>query len=44
MTLTMEAVVRNGGLELSQPVKLAEGTPVRVTIAPAEEDRAPWTP
>ena len=41
MTLTMEAVVRNGSLELSQPLRLAEGTQVRVTIAPADEDRDP---
>ncbi len=37
MTLTVEAVYRDGQLRLKKPVALAEGTPVRVTIRPLEE-------
>jgi len=32
MTLTVEAVYKNGQLNLKEPLALAEGTAVRVTI------------
>ena len=41
MTLTLQATVENGQLKLSQPVALAEGTPVRVVITPLAEDKDP---
>jgi predicted DNA-binding antitoxin AbrB/MazE fold protein len=41
MTLTLKATVENGQLKLSQPVALAEGTTVRVTITPMAEPDDP---
>jgi predicted DNA-binding antitoxin AbrB/MazE fold protein len=41
MTITVEAVVKNGALHLKEPVQLAEGTPVRVTVTPVDEDYDP---
>ena len=38
MSLTVEAVYTKGHLKFKQPVDLAEGTPVRVTITPLNED------
>jgi len=37
MTITVDATFENGQLKFKQPVALAEGTPVRVTITPAGE-------
>jgi predicted DNA-binding antitoxin AbrB/MazE fold protein len=37
MTQTVEAVYKNGQLQLSKPIALAEGTAVRVTITPLVE-------
>ncbi len=33
-TVVLDAVVRNGRLRVDQPVGLADGTPMRVTISP----------
>lgn len=41
MTITVEAIYRNGQLEFNKPVVLAEGTPVRVEITPVDEDYDP---
>jgi predicted DNA-binding antitoxin AbrB/MazE fold protein len=41
MTLTVEATFENGQLKFKQPVVLAEGTAVRVTITPLDEDYDP---
>ncbi len=41
MTITVEAVYRNGRLEFKKPIPLAEGTPVRVQITPVGEDDDP---
>ena len=41
MTITVEAVYQNGQLQFKEPVILAEGTPVRVTITPVDEDDDP---
>lgn len=38
MTLTVEAVYENGQLRLKEPLALAAGTPVRVTITPVSDD------
>jgi predicted DNA-binding antitoxin AbrB/MazE fold protein len=38
MAITVEAVYKNGQLKLKEPLTLAEGTAVRVTITPARED------
>ncbi len=38
MTITVEATYERGQLRLREPLVLAEGTPVRVTITPIEED------
>ena len=38
MTITVDATFENGQLKLKQPVVLAEGTPVRLTITPTSED------
>ena len=37
MSITIDAVIESGQLKLKEPVVLAEGTPVRVTITPVEE-------
>jgi predicted DNA-binding antitoxin AbrB/MazE fold protein len=37
MTITVEATFVNGQLKFKEPVVLAEGTPVRVTISPIDE-------
>lgn len=42
MTLTVEAVYENGQLKFKQPITLAEGTPVRVTITPLREVEDPF--
>ena len=41
MTVTIEATVEDGCLKLKEPVVLAEGTAVRVTITPIEDDSGP---
>ncbi len=41
MTLTVEAVYENGQLRFKEPVPLAEGTAVRVTITPIGEGEDP---
>jgi predicted DNA-binding antitoxin AbrB/MazE fold protein len=41
MTITVEATFENGQLKLSQPVSIAEGTSVRVTITPLDDDLDP---
>ena len=38
MILTVEATVENGQLKLKEPLNLAEGTPVRVTIALQDDE------
>jgi predicted DNA-binding antitoxin AbrB/MazE fold protein len=43
MTITVEATYENGQLNFKQPVALAEGTPVRVTITSLNEDEDPLT-
>ena len=42
MTITVDATVENGQLKLKEPVVLAAGTPVRVTITPISDDRDPF--
>ena len=37
MSITLDAVIESGQLKLKEPVVLAEGTPVRVTITPMDE-------
>ena len=41
MSAVVEAVYENGALKLAQPLPLPEGTRVRLTIAPADEDYDP---
>jgi hypothetical protein len=41
MTITVKAVVKNGTLQLKEPVQLGEGTPVRVTVTPVDGDYDP---
>jgi predicted DNA-binding antitoxin AbrB/MazE fold protein len=41
MTLTLEATYENGQLKFKEPVLLAEGTTVRVTITPLNADDDP---
>ncbi len=41
MTITVEAIYENGLLKPKQPVVLAEGTEVRLTITPVDEDYDP---
>jgi len=41
MTITVDATIESGQLKLKEPVVLAEGTPVRVTITPVGSDRDP---
>lgn len=41
MTITIDATFENGQLKFKEPVVLAEGTPVRVTITPVDIDRDP---
>jgi predicted DNA-binding antitoxin AbrB/MazE fold protein len=41
MTITVEATWEKGQLQFKQPVALADGTPVRVTITPLGEDEDP---
>ena len=41
MCAVVEALYEGGILKLSQPLPLPEGTRVRLTIAPAEEDYDP---
>ena len=41
MTLTVEAVYKNGVLEPKQPLTLAEGTEVRLTLSSVDEDYDP---
>ena len=41
MTITVDATFENGQLRFKEPVVLAEGTPVRVTITPAGEQDDP---
>jgi predicted DNA-binding antitoxin AbrB/MazE fold protein len=41
MTITVEAVFKNGTFRFKKPVRLADGTVVRVTITPVDEDYDP---
>jgi predicted DNA-binding antitoxin AbrB/MazE fold protein len=41
MTLTVEAVYTNGVLKPKHPLTLAEGTEVRLTLSPVDEDYDP---
>ena len=41
MTITVDATFENGQLKLKDPVALADGTPVRLTITPMAEDDDP---
>ncbi len=41
MTITVEATYENGTLKLGEPLTLAEGTPVRVTITPVTDEDDP---
>lgn len=41
MTITIDATVESGQLKLKEPVVLAEGTSVRVTITPVDAERDP---
>jgi hypothetical protein len=41
MTVTIDAVIHDGQLQLKEPVALAEGTPVRVVITPVDDDDDP---
>ena len=41
MTLTVEAVYENGQLKFKEPLALADGTAVRVTITPVDEAADP---
>jgi predicted DNA-binding antitoxin AbrB/MazE fold protein len=42
MSITVDATFENGQLKLKEPVVLAEGTPVRVTITPVEAVKDPF--
>ena len=44
MTITVDAVYRNGRLEFKEPVVLADGTPVRVAITPVDKEGTPAEP
>lgn len=41
MTITVEATYENGQLRLKEPIVLAEGTPVRVTVTPLDQVNDP---
>lgn len=41
MAITVEATYRNGVLKPTRPLTLAEGTEVRLTISPLDEDYDP---
>ena len=41
MSITVEGTFENGQLKIKEPIHLAEGTPVRVTITPVDEDYDP---
>ena len=41
MTIIVEAVYKNGRLELKKPVTLPEGTPVRLKITPLDDEYDP---
>lgn len=41
MAITLDATFESGQLKFKQPIQLAEGTTVRVTITPVDEDRDP---
>ncbi|MBI3464713.1 MAG: antitoxin family protein [Planctomycetes bacterium] len=41
MTISVDAVYEHGQLKLKETLLLAEGTPVRVTITPLDENRDP---
>jgi predicted DNA-binding antitoxin AbrB/MazE fold protein len=42
MTLTIEAVYANGAFQPKQPLTLAEGTQVRLTVHTADEAEDPF--
>jgi predicted DNA-binding antitoxin AbrB/MazE fold protein len=42
MTITVDATCENGQLKFKEPVALADGTPVRVTITPVEDQSDPF--
>ena len=41
MAITIEATYENGVLKPKQPLALAEGTEVRLTLSPVDEDHDP---
>ena len=41
MTITVEATVEHGVLKPKQPLTMAEGTPVRLTITPLDDNSDP---
>jgi predicted DNA-binding antitoxin AbrB/MazE fold protein len=41
MTITVEATYENGVLKPKQPLALAEGTEVRLTLCPVDDDQDP---
>jgi predicted DNA-binding antitoxin AbrB/MazE fold protein len=41
MTITVEATYENGQLKFKQPLVMADGTPVRVSITPLDEEEDP---
>jgi predicted DNA-binding antitoxin AbrB/MazE fold protein len=42
MTITVDATIESGQLKFKEPVVLAEGTPVRVTITPVDAPSDPF--
>ncbi len=42
MTISVEAIYTNGAFQPKQPVELAEGTPVHLTIQPASVTEDPF--
>jgi predicted DNA-binding antitoxin AbrB/MazE fold protein len=41
MSITVDAIYENGQLKFKEPLLLAEGSPVRVTIASLDEEGDP---
>jgi hypothetical protein len=41
VTITVNATFTNGQLQFKEPITLAEGTPVQVTITPVDEEYDP---
>ncbi len=42
MSITVEATYEKGTLKLAEPVNFPEGTHVRVTISPVEDEEDPF--